>query len=109
MPPEELEPPEDLLFYNISSQDWQQMTITRPDGAVQYFTETSRSLFGGKRTTFISKIDAASSGAASAFSTARRTISRLEFRSDSSDDTMTYGLKEYGMDEFFPSLKWPAG
>lgn len=102
--PEEFEPPEDLLFYNISTQEWQEMTLTRPDGAVQYFTETSRPLFRGKRTTFISKVDAASSGAPSALSTARRTIARLEFRPDSSDDTVTYGMKDYKMDEFFPTF-----
>lgn len=109
---DDLGPPEDLIYYNISSQDWQRMIITSPDGRVQYFTESERSfLKSKKRTTVIYKVDGAGLGTASnsSISLAKRSIARLEFRSDPRKNRIVYGLMEYGLDEFFPPVKWPQG
>lgn len=107
-----VDPLEDVLYYNISSQEWQRMIITSPDGRVQYFTESERSfLKGKKRTTVISKVDSGGVEAASysGIALAKRVIARLDFRPPPRKDSIVYGLMEYGLDDFFPQLKWPEG
>lgn len=107
----EEEPDDDLHFYNISSQDWQRMIITSPNGNVRYYTESDRSFLSGKSTTVISKIDAGR--AATTLSAAKRVIARLDFLSTSrkakGKDKIVYGLEENDLDDLFPVMKWPEG
>lgn len=106
------EPLEDILYYNISSQEWECMIITSPDDRIQYFTESERSFFKGKkRTTVISKVDRGQFATASdpKIILARRVIARLEFRPSPKKDTIVYGFAEDDLDNFFPKLKWPEG
>lgn len=100
---------DDIHFYNISSQEWSAMTITSPDGLIEYATESERTLLGRKTSTIISKTDATSSGASSSSARAKRVIARLEFGSKPPKDRISYGFRECGMEELFPRLVWPQG
>lgn len=106
------EPLEDVLYYHISSQEWERMIITSPDDRIQYFTESERSFFKDKkRTTVISKVDRGEFATISdpEVVLAKRVIARFEFRPSPKKDTIAYGMTEYDLDDFFPSLKWPEG
>ncbi|KAF8323858.1 hypothetical protein DL93DRAFT_2069918 [Clavulina sp. PMI_390] len=114
----DLEPPEedDVQYYNISSQEWQSMIITSPDGRVQYITESSRSRWRDKKhTTVITKVDGAGIAnlnaptANQAVTLAKRVIARFEFRTPPAENVLVYGFTDHVLEDFFPPLQWPEG